>query len=111
RDRARYPAALRRRQAGRRHRRRAGDRLQRRPQRDRARRQGSAGLADRETDRDRMSADLSPPLAALLELTHRCPLQFPYCSTPLELERAKGELSTAEWLRVMEEAAELGILQ
>jgi pyrroloquinoline quinone biosynthesis protein E len=61
-----------------------------------------------------MSADggvLSPPLAALLELTHRCPLQCPYCSNPLELERAKGELSTAEWLRVLDEAAELGILQ
>ena len=58
-----------------------------------------------------MSADLSPPLAALLELTHRCPLQCPYCSNPLELERAKGELSTAEWLRVMDETADLGILQ
>ena len=61
-----------------------------------------------------MSADggfLSPPLAALLELTHRCPLQCPYCSNPLELERAKGELSTAEWQRVMDEAVELGILQ
>ena len=56
-------------------------------------------------------ADLAPPLAALLELTHRCPLQCPYCSNPLELERAKGELSTAEWMRVMDEAAELGILQ
>ena len=61
-----------------------------------------------------MSADsgaLAPPLAALLELTHRCPLQCPYCSNPLELERAKGELSTAEWMRVLDEAAELGILQ
>ena len=61
-----------------------------------------------------MSADggtLSPPLAALLELTHRCPLQCPYCSNPIELERAKGELSTAEWTRVLDEAAELGILQ
>jgi PqqA peptide cyclase len=56
-------------------------------------------------------ADLSPPLAALLELTHRCPLQCPYCSNPIELERAKGELSTAEWMRVLDEAAELGILQ
>ncbi len=54
---------------------------------------------------------LSPPLAALLELTHRCPLQCPYCSNPLELERAKGELSTAEWMRVLDEASELGILQ
>jgi pyrroloquinoline quinone biosynthesis protein E len=54
---------------------------------------------------------LAPPLAALLELTHRCPLQCPYCSNPLELERAKGELSTDEWKRVLDEAAELGILQ
>lgn len=53
----------------------------------------------------------APPLAALLELTHRCPLQCPYCSNPLELERARGELSTAEWLRVLDEAAELGVLQ
>ena len=54
---------------------------------------------------------LAPPLAALLELTHRCPLQCPYCSNPIELERAKGELSTAEWMRVLDEASELGILQ
>jgi pyrroloquinoline quinone biosynthesis protein E len=54
---------------------------------------------------------LAPPLAILLELTHRCPLQCPYCSNPIELERAKGELSTAEWMRVLDEAAELGILQ
>ncbi|WP_119300564.1 pyrroloquinoline quinone biosynthesis protein PqqE [Dongia deserti] len=53
----------------------------------------------------------APPLAALLELTHRCPLQCPYCSNPLELERAKNELSAAEWTRVLDEAAELGILQ
>lgn len=53
----------------------------------------------------------APPLAALLELTHRCPLQCPYCSNPIELERTKSELSTAEWMRVLDEAAELGILQ
>jgi len=61
-----------------------------------------------------MSADggnLAAPLAALLELTHRCPLQCPYCSNPIELERAKSELSTSEWMRVLDEAAELGILQ
>ena len=28
------------------------------------------------------------PLAVLAELTHRCPLQCPYCSNPLELDRA-----------------------
>jgi pyrroloquinoline quinone biosynthesis protein E len=54
---------------------------------------------------------IAPPLAVLLELTHRCPLQCPYCSNPIELERAKGELSTAEWMRVLDQAADLGILQ
>jgi pyrroloquinoline quinone biosynthesis protein E len=52
-----------------------------------------------------------PPLAALAELTHRCPLQCPYCSNPLELERAAGELDTATWCRVIGEIAELGALQ
>ena len=28
------------------------------------------------------------PLAVLAELTHRCPLQCPYCSNPVELARA-----------------------
>ncbi len=51
------------------------------------------------------------PLAVLAELTHRCPLQCPYCSNPLELERAGAELTTAEWQRVMSELAELGVLQ
>jgi PqqA peptide cyclase len=54
---------------------------------------------------------LGPPLAALLELTHRCPLQCPYCSNPIELERVKTELSTGEWMRVLDEAAEIGVLQ
>ena len=31
-------------------------------------------------------------MGLLAELTHRCPLQCPYCSNPLELERANGEL-------------------
>ncbi len=52
-----------------------------------------------------------PPLALLAELTHRCPLQCPYCSNPLALERAAGELATADWLRVIEEASALGVLQ
>ncbi|MEX0758696.1 MAG: pyrroloquinoline quinone biosynthesis protein PqqE [Tistlia sp.] len=51
------------------------------------------------------------PMALLAELTHRCPLQCPYCSNPLELEQASRELDTAGWLRVIEEAAELGALQ
>ena len=52
-----------------------------------------------------------PPMGLLAELTHRCPLQCPYCSNPLELERAGAELDTATWLRVLDEAAALGMLQ
>ncbi|MGQ0665242.1 MAG: radical SAM protein, partial [Pseudomonadota bacterium] len=54
---------------------------------------------------------VAPPLALLAEITHRCPLQCPYCSNPLALERAASELDTAEWLRVIGEAAEMGVLQ
>ena len=56
-------------------------------------------------------SNLAPPLALLAELTHRCPLQCPYCSNPLALERAGAELETEVWLRVLGEAAALGCLQ
>jgi pyrroloquinoline quinone biosynthesis protein E len=56
-------------------------------------------------------SDLAPPLALLAELTHRCPLQCPYCSNPLALERASEELETEVWQRVLREAAALGCLQ
>lgn len=52
-----------------------------------------------------------PPIAMLAELTHRCPLACPYCSNPLELVQREGELDTATWIRVFEEAAALGVLQ
>ncbi|MDD2861928.1 MAG: pyrroloquinoline quinone biosynthesis protein PqqE, partial [Acidiphilium sp.] len=54
---------------------------------------------------------LPPPLAMLMELTHRCPLKCPYCSNPLGLDRARDELDTATWQRVISEAAGIGILQ
>lgn len=54
---------------------------------------------------------IDPPMALLAELTHRCPLQCPYCSNPIALERVKGEMTTAEWLRAISEAAELGCMQ
>lgn len=57
-----------------------------------------------------MSA-LQAPLAMLAELTHRCPLQCPYCSNPVQLEAARNELSTETWQRVIREAAALGVLQ
>jgi len=51
------------------------------------------------------------PVGMLCELTHRCPLQCPYCSNPTDLERVNTELTTAEWQDVMHQAGELGILQ
>jgi pyrroloquinoline quinone biosynthesis protein E len=51
------------------------------------------------------------PVGLLAELTHRCPLQCPYCSNPLELERVNTELTTEEWQKVMRQAGQLGILQ
>jgi PqqA peptide cyclase len=53
----------------------------------------------------------SPPIGLLAELTHRCPLQCPYCSNPLNLDRRSAELDTATWKRVFSEADELGVLQ
>jgi PqqA peptide cyclase len=53
---------------------------------------------------------LAPPLGVLAELTHRCPLGCAYCSNPVELDRRSDELGTADWLRVFEEAAALGVL-
>lgn len=58
-----------------------------------------------------MTPTLEPPLALLAELSHRCPLQCPYCSNPLELERSSKELDTATWLRILDEAAEMGMHQ
>jgi PqqA peptide cyclase len=50
------------------------------------------------------------PVGLLAELTHRCPLQCPYCSNPLELDSRQSELDTATWERVFSEAAAIGIL-
>jgi pyrroloquinoline quinone biosynthesis protein E len=57
------------------------------------------------------ATELGFPLAILAELTHRCPLQCPYCSNPLALEAASAELTTAQWQAVIAEAADLGVLQ
>ncbi len=73
------------------------------------------------------------PYALLAELTHRCPLHCPYCSNPVSVASAllsgsraapstdalrtahatalHAELTTEEWLRVVREAAALGVLQ
>jgi pyrroloquinoline quinone biosynthesis protein E len=47
----------------------------------------------------------------LAEVTHRCPLQCPYCSNPLKLEHPSGELSTLQWLEAIDQIAGMGVLQ
>lgn len=53
---------------------------------------------------------MNAPWAMLAELTHGCPLRCPYCSNPTSLVARDAELSTAEWARVFEEAAALGVV-
>ncbi len=47
----------------------------------------SGGLAALEGRRS-TAETFGIPLAVLAEVTHRCPLQCPYCSNPVELDRA-----------------------
>ncbi len=51
------------------------------------------------------------PLSLLCELTYRCNLQCPYCYNPLDLGSPREELSRETWLRVIDEAADLGVVQ
>ncbi|MFT5395739.1 MAG: pyrroloquinoline quinone biosynthesis protein E [Gammaproteobacteria bacterium] len=56
-------------------------------------------------------SDVKPPLWLLAELTYRCPLQCPYCSNPLEIAKYQNELSTEDWVRVMQQARKMGATQ
>ncbi|NKQ59148.1 pyrroloquinoline quinone biosynthesis protein PqqE [Amycolatopsis sp. K13G38] len=51
------------------------------------------------------------PYGLLAEVTHQCPLHCVYCSNPLELRGRQDELTTDDWLRVIREAAGLGVVQ
>ncbi len=51
------------------------------------------------------------PYTLVAELTHRCPLACPYCSNPRALVRGPDELRTEEWLAVVDDAADLGVMQ
>jgi pyrroloquinoline quinone biosynthesis protein E len=44
------------------------------------------------------------------ELTYRCPLRCAYCSNPTQVQD-RPALATADWERVLGEAAELGVVQ
>lgn len=57
--------------------------------------------------------EIARPFSLVAELTYRCPLRCPYCSNPLNWqgEAYRQELATADWLRVIREARQLGVLQ
>jgi len=49
------------------------------------------------------------PYLLLAELTYQCPLHCPYCSNPTH-RSPNSELSTSDWERVLNEAAQMGVL-
>ncbi len=51
------------------------------------------------------------PVSLLCELTYRCNLQCPYCYNPLDLGSPRDELGVLAWHGVIDEAAEMGIVQ
>ncbi|MDE3009627.1 MAG: pyrroloquinoline quinone biosynthesis protein PqqE [Pseudomonadota bacterium] len=56
-------------------------------------------------------AAIRPPLWLLAELTYKCPLHCVYCSNPLDYMAAGRELSTADWVRVLQEGRAMGSAQ
>jgi PqqA peptide cyclase len=57
------------------------------------------------------AANPGPPLWLLCELTYTCPLHCVFCYNPTDFAKTGQELSTADWLRVLREARELGAVQ
>ena len=54
---------------------------------------------------------MSPrPYVLVAELTYRCPLRCAYCSNPIQVAD-RAALPGADWLRVLGEASELGVVQ
>jgi pyrroloquinoline quinone biosynthesis protein E len=91
-----------------------GERELGRSQRDPRSRSGplSASVRDPGDPRPAEAQSADPrPYTLVAELTHRCPLACPYCSNPTELVRGDAEMPTQDWLRVVDEAAELGVMQ
>ena len=61
-----------------------------------------------------MTAELAPDdrlYTLIAELTYLCPLRCVYCSNPTDLAAHPDRLQTSDWLRVFQQAAELGALQ
>ncbi len=51
------------------------------------------------------------PYTLIAEVTYRCPLHCVYCSNPTSYRDHATELGTDAWLRILDEAAALGVVQ
>jgi len=54
---------------------------------------------------------VAAPRSLLCELTYRCNLQCPYCYNPLKLGGVAEELGRDQWLSVIDQAVDLGVVQ
>jgi pyrroloquinoline quinone biosynthesis protein E len=50
------------------------------------------------------------PYTLIAELTYSCPLRCVYCSNPVDYARRATALDTESWLRVFQEAEDLGVV-
>jgi len=59
-----------------------------------------------------LSDTIKPPLWVNAEITYKCPLHCVFCYNPLNYASTfEKELSTAQWLKALREARELGAVQ
>ena len=56
-------------------------------------------------------AAINPPLWLLAELTYQCPLHCVFCYNPVDYAANRQELSTEQWMDVMQQARKLGAAQ
>ena len=63
------------------------------------------------TMNEEINDEIKAPLWMLLELTHKCPLECPYCYNQLDFAKIDEKKKKEDWLRVIEEAREMGVVQ
>ena len=54
---------------------------------------------------------IDPPLWLLAEVTYRCPLHCVFCYNPVDYAKQHKELTTDEWLSVLNQGREMGAAQ
>ena len=56
------------------------------------------------TMNEEINDEIKAPLWMLLELTHKCPLECPYCYIKLDFAKIDDKMKKEDWLRVIEVA-------